>query len=467
MFKKRLWLMLLAISVSLAVVTSNGFAHLQRSSAQPAGDPTCASASPCIEYRNTSFGPGIEGVSNSGNGVAGTSTTGVGVNATSTSGIGVNAVSTTNSGVYGLTSNPSKTYKDSKAGVQGVDYSVDGGTLDYGVLGTSFSGRGVQGVSGSGNGVTGTTSSTTGGSGVAGIAGGPGDGVYGKSTSGRGVDGVSTSGNGVTGTTGSTSGNSGVAGISTGTGHGVYGSSAKGIGIYATAINNVGLNVVGGFYPGSGFTEFPALSIVGDSTGASGSTNDLIDACPSNTINPCTSVSKAGSPFPKYSVFQVNGEGALYAYAGLTTRGMIETYSGVNIGGSGEYTKDGTCVAGCSSSATSTWRVRTYSAQSSQPAVEDYGEAQLVLGHAYVQLDKAFANVIDQRATYLVTITPEGDSNGLYVTDKTAMGFMVRENRGGRSSLQFSYRIVAKPYGANQPRLPMVDEPEVRSVTSG
>jgi hypothetical protein len=89
------------------------------------------------------------------------------------------------------------------------------------------------------------------------------------------------------------------------------------------------------------------------------------------------------------------------------------------------------------------------------PSIDDFGEAQLVSGHAYVRLSADFANVIDKNVNYLVFITPEGDSRGVYVTDKTQVGFTVKENQGGHSSLAFSYRIVAKPYGVNKPRLPM------------
>jgi len=87
--------------------------------------------------------------------------------------------------------------------------------------------------------------------------------------------------------------------------------------------------------------------------------------------------------------------------------------------------------------------------------MEDLGEGQSVDGRAYVALEPTFANVIDRRANYLVFITPEGDSQGLYITQKSAAGFAVLENRGGRSTLAFSYRIVAQPYGDAPPRLPI------------
>jgi hypothetical protein len=63
---------------------------------------------------------------------------------------------------------------------------------------------------------------------------------------------------------------------------------------------------------------------------------------------------------------------------------------------------------------------------------------------------------MDNRAAYMVFITPEGDSNGLYVVNKTAAGFEVHENRAGRSTLAFSYRIVAKPFGEHPVRLQMI-----------
>ncbi len=98
--------------------------------------------------------------------------------------------------------------------------------------------------------------------------------------------------------------------------------------------------------------------------------------------------------------------------------------------------------------------VSTYSPQQTEPTIEDFGQGQLVNGEAAVRLDPAFANTMDMRKSYLVFITPDGDSRGLYTTQKTAGGFVVRENGGGRSTLAFDYRIVAKPFGNNSPRLP-------------
>jgi hypothetical protein len=105
---------------------------------------------------------------------------------------------------------------------------------------------------------------------------------------------------------------------------------------------------------------------------------------------------------------------------------------------------------------TSGTKVLSYGPRQSQPTIEDTGEAQLVNGSSFVRLDPRFAAAIDKNATYTVLITPEGDTNGVYVTQKSLEGFVVRENHGGRATVGFGYRIVAKPFDTNASRLPLV-----------
>jgi hypothetical protein len=78
----------------------------------------------------------------------------------------------------------------------------------------------------------------------------------------------------------------------------------------------------------------------------------------------------------------------------------------------------------------------------------------MVAGVANVQIDPAFASVMD-RKWYYVFLTPLGDTRGLYVSMKTASGFQVRENEGGRSRVEFDYRIVGHPLDAKNDRLPL------------
>jgi hypothetical protein len=98
--------------------------------------------------------------------------------------------------------------------------------------------------------------------------------------------------------------------------------------------------------------------------------------------------------------------------------------------------------------------VTTFGARSSMPTLEDMGEARLANGQSYVAMDRAFAGTIDPNVKYMVFLTPEGDSHGLFVSAQTNRGFTVKENGGARSTLAFNYRILAKPYDTAAMRLP-------------
>ncbi|MFZ0365911.1 MAG: hypothetical protein WAL67_17060 [Candidatus Cybelea sp.] len=118
--------------------------------------------------------------------------------------------------------------------------------------------------------------------------------------------------------------------------------------------------------------------------------------------------------------------------------------------------------------------VGTFAPQQSTPTMEDFGEAQLVEGRAVVRLDPRFASTIDGRFRYLVFLTPQGDCNGLYVAQKTADAFLVKEHNTattirerGSSNVVFDYRIVAQPYGPTTERLPTYTGTHDEAVTAG
>ena len=100
--------------------------------------------------------------------------------------------------------------------------------------------------------------------------------------------------------------------------------------------------------------------------------------------------------------------------------------------------------------------VVAYGALHSMATVEDFGEAQLANGQALVRLDPAFASTLDPRSNYMVFITAQGETHGsLYVAQKSAQGFVVRETQAGRSNVAFDYRIVGRPFGSTAQRLPL------------
>ena len=86
---------------------------------------------------------------------------------------------------------------------------------------------------------------------------------------------------------------------------------------------------------------------------------------------------------------------------------------------------------------------RLYCMESPESWFEDFGVGQLHEGQADVHLDRDFAALV-RTDNYHVFLTPYGDSNGLYIAHMQPDGFVVREQHGGRHSLEFGYRVVAK-----------------------
>jgi hypothetical protein len=280
-------------------------------------------------------------------------------------------------------------------GVQG-NASGEG---DAGVFGVSSKSFGVEG-SGAFGGVSGFCTGSS-------CSGQPG--VSGDSESGPGVDGFSTSGAGVVASSDSADG---VDGTAEGSGNGVFGTSNGGSQAgYGVEGNSSGKDAgVGGFNSNS-------------------------------TVNLAAGV--YGFSSEGYGVYGQTGSGSSY---GL--------YSEGNAFVDGEIFTSGSCKDGCSK----TRHVAAFASRTSQPTIEDVGEAVLRDGAARVALAADFANTIDLSKPYVVTLTPEGDA-GLYVASRTGSGFEVRQLGGGRSSIAFAYRIVAKPYGFKDERLPFQSVP--------
>lgn len=372
----------------------------------PMVSATCASSSPCLQESNSLSGAGVKGVSTSGN------------------------------GTIGQTKFKSTSSNNAKAGVFGQDLSTSG-SFDSGVLGTSTNGAGVRGTSVNGNGVVALSSNQSA--------------LFAENTTfGDAIQAVSVRNDGTNSSTQNNSsifsGRSGVWGHDDSTDGGrlnvgVAGSSTNGIGMSGSSSTFVGVNAVGG---GTAGEDYPALSVIGNS-----GLHALITGCASSAgVNPCDSFDAS---------FVVDGQGGIFTTAGIGADGNVDIL--------GQYQVNGNCVAGCSAPRNAPGKAVTrYVPTASVPTVEDFGEAQLVDGQAHVRLSADFANVVDQHAGYLVFVTPEGDTDGVYVTQKTSSGFVVRENHGGRSTVALQYRIVAKPYGVNAPRLPMVQTHRTRTA---
>jgi len=106
---------------------------------------------------------------------------------------------------------------------------------------------------------------------------------------------------------------------------------------------------------------------------------------------------------------------------------------------------------------------RFYTLESPESWFEDFGRAEVIEGHARVELDEDFAALVDTD-DYHVFVTSEGESNGLYVSERTPRAFEVREQGEGTSTLAFSYRIVVKPKDVEAKRLETVELPPERTL---
>lgn len=293
----------------------------------------------------------------------------------------------------------------------------------------SGAGSGVLGTSAKGNGTVGQTTfpSTSVSNFKAGIVGqdlsakGVYDlGIWGISTRGDAVLGQSTSGSGVAG---SSSSSVGVNGLSK-TGYGVYGQDNGGkktpTGVFG---NDIGANLNGAGIAGQSKVGTGVVAVTSSSS-ASNPGAALVAAAPNGAL-----VFVGVGP-GNYAVAELDGSGNLSIAGQLVTSSL--------------------CQSGCQR----TRHVNAYAASAATPTLEDTGEAQLTGGGAYVRLDPAFANAMDPHQGYYVLITPEGDTHGLYVAQRTPSGFAVRESFGGHSSAAFAYRIVAHPFGVHVARLP-------------
>jgi hypothetical protein len=107
---------------------------------------------------------------------------------------------------------------------------------------------------------------------------------------------------------------------------------------------------------------------------------------------------------------------------------------------------------------------RLYALESPESWFEDFGSGQIADGRGEIKLDPDFAAVVELEE-YYVFLTPEGDSNGLYVAGKRSSGFEVREQQGGRSSLPFSYRVVARRKEIEGERLERFERIEIPQPT--
>jgi hypothetical protein len=94
-----------------------------------------------------------------------------------------------------------------------------------------------------------------------------------------------------------------------------------------------------------------------------------------------------------------------------------------------------------------------YTNVSTDVTVQTSGYATLSSGKSTIEFDPAFAASVSSEAPVVVTVTPMGNSNGVYLSDVSKSGFTVVENNNGRSTVSVSYIAIGRRAGYEHPNL--------------
>lgn len=85
-------------------------------------------------------------------------------------------------------------------------------------------------------------------------------------------------------------------------------------------------------------------------------------------------------------------------------------------------------------------RQPVYASSAMKVDVTERGKANLNAGTVYVPFDEAFKKTISQNPDELtITVTPVGNSNGIYILNYDSNGFTVKENNNGTSNVAFNW----------------------------
>jgi hypothetical protein len=94
-----------------------------------------------------------------------------------------------------------------------------------------------------------------------------------------------------------------------------------------------------------------------------------------------------------------------------------------------------------------------YTNVSTDVTVQTSGTATLSDGMASISFDLVFADIVSSEEPVVVTVTPMGESNGVYLSNVTSTGFTVVENNAGKSNVTINYIAIGKRAGYENPQL--------------
>jgi len=247
----------------------------------------------------------------------------------------------------------------------------------------------------------------------------------GTSAGSDGVDGVTTSGTA-----------SGVAGINQSGGIGLYGTG--GTGVYGTGSNG------GQFFA----TRY---GVYGQSAGSSILGREIPLAGVWGDTNSSFSAGVAGTGQDGLGgIFLNDSPSGLYSLVAASYSSSGPMFSAENMANGVSCTINPSAQLHCDGGIgamvhldSGKRKVAMSGIESPENWFEDFGSARLVNGVAVIQFDQDFIQTVNTEKDYRVFPVPNGDCKGLYVTNKSARSFEVRELGGGSSNIHFDYRITA------------------------
>lgn len=220
---------------------------------------------------------------------------------------------------------------------------------------------------------------------------------------------------------------------------GVWGitDSSHGIGTLGTAVNKSAI--------AAGIEGCCPLGTWGDTGSSAGGAAGLIGTADDARAIYLQNNSPSGVP----TLFAFNSENTTHFLPVMIEQGAF---------GSCDFDTDGNLA--CTGNITPTVPVKQgtrqaalYTMASPENWFEDFGSGRLSNGSATIALDADFAETVNTGVDYHVFLTPNGESKGLYVSQKGPSSFEVRESGGGSSSISFDYRIVAHRKGQEGVRM--------------
>ena len=96
----------------------------------------------------------------------------------------------------------------------------------------------------------------------------------------------------------------------------------------------------------------------------------------------------------------------------------------------------------------------TYVPTSTTVDVSTKGMGKLVNGKAFINFDDNYSDLITADKPIIVTVSPMGETNGVYVAEVTKNGFIIKENNNGTSSVNFYWIAIGEKHDASNLEVP-------------